>query len=101
MDEAGFIAAIRAVGMAGADHDLLADGKWVCDQFLDGDWNHNQIAAKAPKLANPMELLTRKGAMIQTEPGYAIVGPSGICFAQADTAAALLCWLIDWAARSW
>ncbi|MDM4138790.1 MULTISPECIES: DUF732 domain-containing protein [Mycobacterium] len=46
MDEAGFIAAIRADGMAGADHDLIANGRWVCDQFLDSDWNYDQLAAK-------------------------------------------------------
>ncbi|MFA1706046.1 DUF732 domain-containing protein [Mycobacterium intracellulare] len=45
-DEAGFIAAIRADGMAGTDHDLIANGKWVCDQFLDSDWNYDQLAAK-------------------------------------------------------
>lgn len=46
MDEAGFIAAIRADGLAGTDHDLIANGKWVCDQFFDSNWNDDQVAAK-------------------------------------------------------
>lgn len=45
-DEPGFIAAIRADGMAGTDHDLVANGKWVCDQFSESDWNYDQLAAK-------------------------------------------------------
>lgn len=45
-DEANFVAATRADGMAGTDHDLVANGKWVCDRFFASDWNDDQIAAK-------------------------------------------------------
>lgn len=56
-------------------------------------------SAKAPTLADRSEILSCAWATVQVEDGFAIVGPTGGCFARAKSMTALLPWVAGFAAH--